>query len=380
MNSLPFFRVKKGSSDYPDTAKAIDSVASQLYQEDTSVTFIFFSSYYDMVILEAGIQRLFSGPVIACSTAGEINENGYSRHSMCGISISSNILKVQLFPIYPVNEPDNLSLKRAIANIRTSKSNPALSSLNHFGIILVDGLSGKEEIIASLLGNAFPEISITGGSAGDDLRLENTWIYADSKLRSSAAIFALFSTSLPFYAFKSQHFTASEKRFVITRADPQRRIVYGLNGATAAEEYSRIIGVAREHLCPDIFARFPFLLNVDGEYYVRLIKSVNSDGSLTMFCALDEGLDVRIGKTGDIAQELENTLKTVENKIGPIALTLGFDCVHRRLESNSMRLDSAMNSIFKRYNVMGFCTYGEQIDSVHVNQTFTAVAIGAIDE
>ncbi len=377
MNSSPFFSVKKGSSNNPDTAKALETVASQLYQEDTCITFIFFSSYYDTAILEAGIQRLFSGLVVACSTAGEINGNGYSRHSVCGVSISSNVLTAQLFPIYPVNEPDNLSLKRAISNIRTSKSNPALSSLNHFGILLVDGLSGKEELIAALLGNAFPEISIAGGSTGDDLRLENTWIYADNKFRSSAAIFILFSTSLPFCTFKSQHFTASEKRIVITSADPDKRIVYELNGTTAADEYSRIIGVAREHLCPDIFARFPFLLNVGGEYYVRLIKNVNSDGSLTTFCAIDEGLVIRIGKTGDIAQELENTLKTVENKIGPIALTLGFDCVHRRLESNSMRLDPAMNSIFKRYNVMGFCTYGEQINSVHVNQTFTAVAIGA---
>jgi len=248
--------------------------------------------------------------------------------------------------------------------------------MNHFGVLLVDGLSGMEERVAALLGNSFPELPIIGGSAGDDLRLENTFIFTDNKFRSSASLFAVFSTTLPFYAFKSQHFTVSDKRIVITKADPDNRIVYELNGMPAATEFSRIIGVAKEHLCPDIFAKFPFLLNIGGEYYVRLIKQINNDDSLTTFCAIDEGLVLRIGKTGNIVQELEDSFLLAEKEIGPIRLTLGFDCVYRRLESNSMRLDQSMNIVFRKYNVIGFNTYGEQINAVHVNQTFTGIAIG----
>ena len=35
----------------------------------------------------------------------------------------------------------------------------------------------------------------------------------------------------------------------------------------------------------------------------------------------------------------------------------------------------AISDILLRYNVIGFSTYGEQYNSMHVNHTFTAVAI-----
>jgi hypothetical protein len=41
--------------------------------------------------------------------------------------------------------------------------------------------------------------------------------------------------------------------------------------------------------------------------------------------------------------------------------------------------DSSVNKLWNKYNVIGFCTYGEQINAVHVNQTFTGIAIGDIN-
>jgi hypothetical protein len=36
-----------------------------------------------------------------------------------------------------------------------------------------------------------------------------------------------------------------------------------------------------------------------------------------------------------------------------------------------------VSKVLARNNVIGFCTYGEQFNAMHVNQTFTGVAIGA---
>ena len=36
-----------------------------------------------------------------------------------------------------------------------------------------------------------------------------------------------------------------------------------------------------------------------------------------------------------------------------------------------------MSEIFAENNVVGFSTYGEQFEAMHVNQTFTGVAIGS---
>jgi hypothetical protein len=35
-----------------------------------------------------------------------------------------------------------------------------------------------------------------------------------------------------------------------------------------------------------------------------------------------------------------------------------------------------ISDLYRRYNVAGFHTYGEQFNAMHLNQTFTGVAIG----
>lgn len=377
MENKPFISVHKGFSDNPDTASAIRQIASELGHSNPSVTAIFFSSYYDISILEAGISRLFTGPVICCSTAGEIGEKGYSRFSISAFSICSNVLSVKLFPINTVNLSDNNFFPDTVSPVKDFLNKTSDVSTKHFATILLDGLSGMEESLVAGISDSLPDIPIIGGSAGDDLRYDKTYIYIDGKFRSSSALLALFSTSLPFKTFKSQHFSATEKKALVTKADPSKRLVYELNNAPAASVFSRLIGVPKEHLCADIFARYPLMLNVNNEYYIRLIRQINNDDSLSTFCSIIEEEELNIGKPGDIVKELENSFIEVENSIGPVALTIGFDCVHRRLESNSRRLDFPMKAVFDRYNVIGFNTYGEQINSMHVNQTFTGIAIGS---
>ena len=36
----------------------------------------------------------------------------------------------------------------------------------------------------------------------------------------------------------------------------------------------------------------------------------------------------------------------------------------------------AMGDVLARHGVVGFCTYGEQWNSVHLNQTFTGLVLG----
>ena len=45
------------------------------------------------------------------------------------------------------------------------------------------------------------------------------------------------------------------------------------------------------------FADSPFVVKIDGANYVRSIQKVNPDGSLTFFCAIEEGLVLRVWPT-----------------------------------------------------------------------------------
>ena len=46
--------------------------------------------------------------------------------------------------------------------------------------------------------------------------------------------------------FKTEHFVSSDKKLVVTQADPERRIVTEINGAPAAREYARVVGLDME--------------------------------------------------------------------------------------------------------------------------------------
>lgn len=67
----------------------------------------------------------------------------------------------------------------------------------------------------------------------------------------------------------------------------------------------------------------------------------------------------------------------VRRQIGAPALTLGCDCILRRLEIVQSGLNERVSELMIENNVVGFATYGEQFNGMHVNQTFTGVALGS---
>ncbi|MBE9525638.1 MAG: hypothetical protein IME94_01565 [Proteobacteria bacterium] len=71
-------------------------------------------------------------------------------------------------------------------------------------------------------------IPFIGGSADDNLKFNETYIYCDGVFVSDATVFATFYTTHQFKIFKTQHFLPMEKeKMVITEADPERLIVHG---------------------------------------------------------------------------------------------------------------------------------------------------------
>jgi len=138
-----------------------------------------------------------------------------------------------------------------------------------------------------------------------------------------------------------------------------------------------VIGVDGERLTPMTFAAHPVLVRVGGQYHVRAIQKVNPDDSLTFFCAIDEGLVLTVAKSVDIVHDLEELFEQIRRELGKPDLIIGCDCVLRNLEIEQRQLKQTVSELFVRNGVIGFCTYGEQFNSMHVSQTFTGIAIGA---
>ena len=371
--------VRIAQSCAQDPRAAAEELHAGLSQPDISLVLFFCSSEYDRDALAAEMARRFAGvPVVGCTTAGEIGPLGCRDHSIAGVSFAADICTAQ---IGHLEELRRFQIADGVAFARDQRRRleevaPEGDAQNTFAFLLVDGLSGHEEQLAHSLQQGLGEIPLVGGSAGDSLSFERTFIYWDGHFSSDAAVLVLVTTPLPFTEFKTQHFVPTDERLVVTEARPAERVVVEINGLPAAEEYARILGLDAGDLDPVHFAASPVVVLIDGANYVRSIQKADPDGSLKFYCAIERGVVLRVARSGDLMANLESALSEVRAQIGPPQLVLTFDCILRKLEITATGLETAVSDILRRNNAVGFNTYGEQFCGVHVNQTLTAVALG----
>jgi hypothetical protein len=371
--------IRRAQSSAADVRTAVREFHAGVLQPDTALVVFFCSPEYDLSELAAEMRRVFAGvQTLGCTTAGEIGPAGCRERSITGLSFSSRIcvaVSARIPDLQSFEASEGYWLAQDLLR-RLESAEPRACSTKTFGLLLTDGLSVREEPVMRALQSAVGEIELVGGSAGDGLHFGSTWVYADGAFHTDSAVLALLTTSLPFKTFKTQHFIATDQRVVVTGADPRRRLVTEIDGRPAAEEYARLIGVGVDGLDAASFAAQPLVVVIDEAAYVRSIQKANPDGSLTLFCAIDEGVVLRTARCGDLAADLEHALAEVCNATGGAQVTIGFDCVLRKLEIEKRGLTDRVETALRRHNVVGFNTYGEQYHGVHVTQTLTGIAIG----
>jgi hypothetical protein len=163
---------------------------------------------------------------------------------------------------------------------------------------------------------------------------------------------------------------------VVTRADPEGRIVHEINAEPAAQEYARIAGLPAGLITPEVIAEKPLMVRLGGDYYVRSIQQVLPDGSLVFYSAIEQGVVLTLAERQDLLGHLGGLFASISADLGPPDLVIGFDCVLRAREAERHQIRRQAGKILADNHVIGFSTYGEQFSAMHLNQTFTGVALG----
>lgn len=313
-----------------------------------------------------------------CSTAGEITPAGLEEgHVVATLFPASSFTAVSrmMTSISSAGMADITSEVEALRRSLRDQSHGSLSG-RVFALCFIDGMSFAEEATTSAIHWGLDDIPLIGGSAGDDLKFETTTLISNGVAASDSAIVMLVSTEIPFEVFKTDNFVPTTEKLVVTASDPDRRVVREFNAAPAADEFAAAIGIKAGELGPQTFASHPVVVRVGGEYYCRSIQKVNGDGSLTFFCAIDDGIVLTMAQPKGMVESTRQTMRRVGDKLGGIDVILGFDCVLRRLDAQNRQVVRDMSDLYRANNVVGFGTYGEQYRSMHLNQTFTGIAFG----
>lgn len=371
--------IRVAASPLASTRDAVRAAKNALDGGDYQHIVAFFGSDHDAEVLARALVEAFPGVSSSgCSTAGEIGPSGMMQGGLLLIAFPRVGFSVHSELITGI---DQFGVERATEAVRRLKTQIAptgqrLPKENIFALLLVDGLSNAEENIVAAIHWEIDDIELVGGSAGDGISFSRTAMIHNGSVAQRAAVLMMIKSDFPFRVFKTQNFEPTGIKLVVTAADTENRIVHELNAEPAAREYASAIGLQPDDLGPFSFASYPLVVKVGGDYYCRSIRNMNPDGSLSFFCAIDEGLVFTVARPRDILNATETALQELDTALGGVDIVVGFDCILRRLDAESRQIRHQLDELYKKYSVAGFHTYGEQYNAMHLNQTLTGIAFG----
>lgn len=354
---------------------------------EPSLILFFASSYRNLAGISRGLARQFPQAVTAgCTTMGEIGPLGLTRGAVsafaCGGPSRAAAVLVEDLAAFRVD--DGYALVRRLAR-DLGLGIDELCSTRHVLVTLVDGLSGREEILGAGLDLAAPGIPIVGGSAGDDFRFERTLVAHGGVACSGGAVVILLEPGAPFHPFHLTHHHPTDERLVVTRAVPQRRLVLELNGRPALSVMASILNLTEEQLrlrpveeISDAGVQFGYRMG--SRFYLRSVMTVQGT-ALRLGGTVEAGAILAIMRAGDIVEETRAGLaEALASLGGRPAGQVCFNCGGRLHEAHSRGVTEAFDRAMRPVPTAGFTTYAEQFGPMLVNHTLTGLVLGRPDE
>lgn len=375
---------KSGSVHASSSYAAIDAchhvaeaILSQAAHEDIECILFHTSTVFDLDEVASEMSRLFCQiPVVGCTSAGEFNQSGYGTEKLLAIAFLKSEFSIATALVKNLGDVNFDKAHDIASTLRNTLQKREIrhETEQHFVVSMLDGLSRHEEHFLEIFASAFGNIPHLGGSAGDDLKLNATYVYYEGQFYQDAAVLLLVGTSKPFTVFSIDHIHSPVSKLVVTNADAESRTVYEINGEPAAHYYASLLGLKADELTPDVFSLFPLAVFVGGKYFIRSIQKVDLvTNGITFYCAVDIGIILTFIQLGDCIEALESVLESLTIKYGEPDFIYACDCFLRRLEIQQSNKDEEIERLQRKYKIAGFNAYGEHIHSVHLNQTFTGV-------
>lgn len=359
-----------GWTSNPDPEEALDGIFGDRGTEGASLGIVFVTPDHDLDRVGRLLDERFDCPVLACTTAGEIGEYGYvvrgiSAAALWGVEARVGVIRDA--EGFGDAEAEALVAQLGAGSIECTDSSVLLT--------IFDGLSMREEWMCSSLYRATGGVPMVGGSSGDGLTFDRAMVYVDGRFERGVSTCALVHAESGIRTFVDHHFEDTGTVLVVTGTDPSTRRILEINGVPAADAYARALGHGVGELTEGLTLKHPLMVRAGDRLYVRGVRALPGDGSLAMYCSIEEGAVLHVGRPGVMEDHLESLLARTTAGIDP-KLVMMFDCVLRRCEADRFGKFGPMGRCLSGYPVHGFSTYGEQFNGVHVNQTVTGVVFG----
>jgi len=337
--------------------------------------------------LVAGVAASVGTPqMLGCTTDGEISSDGFSTESAVLAGVVSDQISFQV--------TSASGLKANSEKVGKDLAQKFPSNTTHVQIFS-DGLTGNGSAILrgmnSILG---PKVTVSGGTAGDARKFEQTWQFYGSRVLSDAAVAISFSGDFHVGTGVRTGWQAMGLPKTATRA--VGNVVYELDGEPALQVYKKYLGRDADRL-PAVGVEYPLgVVNERGlldaeDPVLRATMAINErDGSITFAGEIPQGAKVVLTSGGGRERVLaasEEAASLARSALAPAkpAMAFIYTCLARKIllglstkeETNRIR-----KVLGADVPVVGFYTYGEYCPGkpnercqLH-NETVTVTAIG----
>lgn len=334
--------------------------------------------------LAAALAGQFSrSQVVGCTSSGEIGPHGVGEGSVAALALYAPAVKAGV-GIAPELRGQSLTASRdavTAAAAAIGRVPTALDPRRHVAITLFDGRSNLAEGFCLATAATAPQIQFVGGACSDLIGGEpRTRTFVGERVVEGGGVVALLETDVPFQVIAWEHMAPTPVKVVVTGADPDQRLLTELDGRPALERYRELVAELGGSPITDTESSsvYPFARYVEGKPYVRSVHSIEGP-ALRMASAVETGQVLRLMRTGDLVGSTERELERADQLVHGMCAVVAFSCVARHFEATRFGLVDGLAALYKRFPVVGFHTFGEQLGATLVNHTLTGLALGTTD-
>ena len=359
------------SSTKTSLEEVIDEIKNTFSSITPKMIIYFASSSFAPQEISSKMKNAFpDSETFGCSTAGEIVSGKMLKNSVVAMALDESTagnVKIEIVKDIKTNAKENVEKALISFGEHFDQKASDLSPEKYVGIILIDGLSVSEEIVMDKIGD-LTNVLFIGGSAGDDLKFDCTYVYANGAAYTNAAILAILEPTAGFDFIKTQSFCQLETTLTATKVNEQSREVNEFNGKPAAEAYAEALQSSVEDVSKH-FMNNPVGLMVTDDVFVRSPQQIKGN-SMVFYCAVKEGMELTLLESTNIINDTKEALDNKLKELGNIEGIINFNCILRTLALEAKDLTDDYGQIFSDIPTIGFSTYGEEFIG-HINQTST---------
>lgn len=253
---------------------------------DLTLTMVFSSKHYELEEMHDELELMLKGvravtgncPLVGCTTAGEITNQGVHDNSVSVMTLSSEVISAgtgvgeniiedaqgagekavseALEKMRSSNGEKISSIKQKISYLidpmKTIKYNPFSVIMFPQGRVLHEFIMYDEEIINGMRRKIGYQVPIIGGSSGDGKRIEKSFQFCDGKVYKNSVVCAVLFSFVNVGFSTSHPFIPTERRTQVTKLREQYQPLFPggiergytileLDGIPAAKKYFELI-------------------------------------------------------------------------------------------------------------------------------------------